>query len=315
MIKLISSILVCTFLFGCTHGDRSESTPAMEIHNELLDDFVSTVCDQQTPDSFIEAWDQHEKSNWEFYSSVYYGGKADLSERDSLKLDMKDRRVEICKNARAFRSIGRQVVLMAARDVAQLTGFEPQVPIYFSAAIQQTDGNSAEYKGQRIYVLNGRHDTYARTPGMVATITHELIHGSFARRFAVRETGLKPIQNGLYWEGAAVFGVTTLYPEIGDGATGINKEDLKLVPQFEKRIAKEILSHWDKPNVGQKIRERFFSGRKPADGSPRKMGYYFGLRIFQRLAKVHGLRGALSAEPTQFENVSRQYLTEVAGEQ
>jgi hypothetical protein len=300
-------------LIGCAHASKPPlSTQSLEVHEELLDDFLGAVCNQRTEAAFIEAWDQHEKRNWGFYSAVYYRNESDLFERASLKSGMKDRQKEMCKNARAFRFVAKTVVTKAAQDAADLTGVAPRTPIFFAAALQQTDGNGAEFKGRKIYVLNGRHDTYARTPGMIATITHELIHGSFSERFLDGHTGLNPIQNGLYWEGAAVFAVATLYPEIGDGAIGIDKEDLKLAEKFEKCLAREVLSHWDKGKVSQETRDRFFSGRKPTDGMPRKMGYYFGLRIFQKLAQQRGAQGALSVGPGLFEQEVRKYLETLA---
>lgn len=301
------------FMLACIYSPKSSSNlPDTQIHTELLDDFLKSVCTNLSEDDFIRAWDDYEKRNWAFYSGVYYPNEKALEKRENLMAELKSQGNNICRRARAFRSVGEAVVKKAARDVIKLTGFKPSTQIFFAAAFKRTDANGIDVNGGTGYVLNGAHDNFGKTSRMVDTITHELVHGSFYRKYPQKKTGLPSIPAVMFWEGAAMFAVTVLYPEIGENATGLNSEELALAHQYEARTAQDILPLWEQATVDPAVTKKLFSGKTPEDGSPQKIGYFIGLKIFQRLAAKYGTVRAINVDPAEFKKEGLAYLEGMA---
>lgn len=121
-----------------------------------------------------------------------------------------------------------------------------------------TDGCGREFKGKDIYVFNARHETFSTTTGLTATVAHELVHSIHTGMFNDDRFG-SPLSRSLYFEGAAVFVVQQLFPEIGDGAIGIRKEQLVTVYQSQAVVAKDLLAIWNAPYTSA-VSKKYFSG-------------------------------------------------------
>ena len=119
-------------------------------------------------------------------------------------------------------------------------GVEPKVPVAFSAALQWTNANVRTWRGADILNLNARHESFRLVGDLVATVAHELIHDAQARLHD--DESLPPVLRTLYREGAAVFGVSLLFPKMGDAALGMNARPAHSHPSMTKVHAGQ--NHW-----------------------------------------------------------------------
>lgn len=152
-------------------------------------------------------------------------------------------------------------------------GVEPKVPVAFSAALQWTNANVRTWRGADILNLNARHDSFRLVGDLVATVAHELIHDAQARLHD--DESLPPVLRTLYREGAAVFGVSLLFPKMGDAALGMKAQHVEKAKQVTSEGAAALLAALDGDRAGGR---RFFQGGFTDPLLPPRMGYFLGLR-------------------------------------
>jgi hypothetical protein len=170
----------------------------------------------------------------------------------------------------------------------------------FTAALAWTDGTIGDVRGHSYLALNARHETFARTTDLVATVANELIHDAQATRNGSGEQVMSPIGRTLYHEGAAVFGVQLLFWEIGTRALGIQEDRLPEYASAAPEAAKELVRLIEARAPAKEGRRLFQSGVEDQTLPP-KMGYYLGDLIFNELAKSRGSMPALRIAPEEFE--------------
>jgi hypothetical protein len=283
---------------------------------DLASDFLSTACRERPGVAFAEAWLAHEDRHREIYDAFYYDSPESRSERRRLATALGPRRDEMCSNVRSFLVAAPGTIDALRGRVADLLGARPRAQVYFAVALQWTDGRAATFHGRDVLVLNARHDTFARTSGLVANLAHELIHNAQAIANDGRIADLPPLARSLYTEGAAVFGVQALFPELGaTRALSFRPEQLERAEMVAPQAAAEVLRllgagvAFSSPEFG-----RFFRGGYVDDSYPPRMGYYLGARIFQIVAEKDGTRAAVRMGPTTFREQAQSILSSISRE-
>lgn len=300
---------------GASSGAQTATNAPPRERPELLDlatDFLNTACASPNGQEFGSAWLAHEDRHRDFYEAVYYKDEEARTERTSLAHELGLRRDEMCGHTRIFLAAAPPV-LQAQRDrVTTLVGSEPRSPVAFSAALQWTDGCVRDYQGKSYLILNARHDTFARTTGLVVTLAHELIHDAQSAVVGDRDGQLPPAARTLYREGAAVFGVQVLFPEIRDRATGLKPDQLEQAARLAPQAAADLLQLIRDRSPDEKAR-RFFQGGFQDPVYPPKMGYFLGAYVFQKIAEARGNQAAVRISPEAFGPEAEQILTALAG--
>lgn len=307
--------LCCVFIsVSCAHQNiqRSESISDVKIIN-YAGDFLNTACQKPTGNDFATAWLTYEKKYWHFLSQTFYSGPSYVQERIKLARELGSRRDEMCKHTRAFLFVAPDIIQKSSRQVADLMGQIPSSKIYLVSALQWTDGGGRTFDGEDVYVLNARHDTYAKTTGLVSTIVHELVHSAQAVKFRDEEKALPPIVKNLYREGAAVFAVTLFFPELGYGATGIKQDQIEIAKKNLGLAARELLHIYEKLDPAPKTIKRFFEGGFISEDIPSKMGYLVSLEIYKQIALKTSPQLAVQISPSEFMAQSKSILTTMAG--
>jgi hypothetical protein len=266
---------------------------------DLASEFLSTACRAAPGKEFAEAWLAYEDRHQGFYETLYYGSTEDRSERRRLANEMAQRRDEMCGHVRSFLVAAPGTIDVLRGRVAELVGARPQGSIFFSVALQWTDGRADSFQGREVLALNARHDTFARTSGLAATVAHELIHDAQTIASRGEDAQLPSMARSLYREGAAVFGVQLLFPELGNRALGLRPEQVERAEIVAPQAAAEVLGLLRRPDAGRDLR-RFFQGGYADECYPPKMGYYLGGRIFQDIAEKEGTRTAIRTGPKAF---------------
>lgn len=298
---------------GCATISRDDST-ALKIDPSMGEDFVNSVCPAKTGPEFKTAWLRHEEKYWEFYRPIYYGDPDLEKDRNRLVQEFEGRQIEFCKNARTFLVVAPSLLKVLAVKANDLMGARPDLPFFISAPLQWTDGRGDLYRDQHVYALNAWHDTFARTTGLAVTLLHELVHAAHSSRYPNQRQELSPFLLGLYREGAAVFAVQQVFPEVGDKATGLSDDQLKLAKLVAEKAAKEALTRADASTPDTKEINRFFRGGWKDATLPPKMGYFLGNEIFRRISRDSSPKAALQISPKEFAERARKKLAEIASE-
>jgi hypothetical protein len=302
----VATTLLSIVIASCASIPKKSPT----INAAIADDFLVSVC-ASTEDAhrFADDWLKHEKSNWNYYASIYYTDATFTNERSEIAKRYSGLKSEVCKYTRAFLETAPDVINRASVRVEQLMGVRPSLPIYFAVALQETDGRGDSYNGRDILALNARHDSFQRLTGLQVTIAHELIHATQTE--IQGETQLNPIVRALYREGGAVFGVQQLYPEIGEGAWGLKMEDRELARKMIPQGAAELLAEIESSSPSTSLLRKFFQGGVRESGYPPKMGYVVGSEIYARLAKTMGAQKAVRISPQEFRSKALDILNEL----
>ncbi len=283
--------------------------PAPPPARDLAADFLATACEADPGTPFAEAWLAHERRYWDVYAALYYRDEEALAEREALARELAPRRDEMCLHVRVFRAVAPAALDRARGEVAALMGVAPTAEVVFTAALQWTDGRTGTLGGHDLVALNARHDTFARTTGLVATLTHELIHDAQSR---LGDDGvLPPLARQLYREGAAVYGTALMLRGLGDRATGLRGEQLTRASEVAPAAAAELLAALHSREPGE-LSRRFFSGGFRDPERPPKMGYYLGLRAFEALGRERGERAAVRVDARSFLTFVERWLAETA---
>lgn len=286
--------------------------PLPQMNSTIAQDFLDTVCVDSAA-NFGEAWLKHESKHWEFYRTTYYQTEEATKLREKTVTELGSRKSDVCKNVRTFLMVAPPLMGRMAQVVADLTGHQPSLPLFFASALDWTDGCGSNFGGEKIYVLNARHDTYMRTTGLAATVVHELIHSamypqeeSWRKRTATRNL----IAESLYHEGIAVYGTQIVMPEVGFGATGLKADELIFAEKTQVDVAKKILALWSEP-VSDDVLSQYFSGGWEGKAHPRKMGYYLGLKIFKQIEAEIGQKSTIRIKPQEFFAKAKNILEQM----
>lgn len=277
---------------------------------DLTSDFLRTACIEPTGVRFGQAWLAYEKRHWALFERIYYRWDWAIADRDQLAVELGPRRDEMCLHARTFMITAPAIIRSMRGEVTKLMGSEPLAAVYLPAALQWTDGRADAYDGQEIIVLNTRHDTFARTTGLVTTIAHELIHDAQSR--VANDEALPPVARSLYREGAAVFGVQQILPGLGRRALGMKSADRDRATSVATIAAKVLLENLETTDVEDGLMRRFFSGGIQDPQLPPKMGYYLGNEIYTRIGAELGVVGAVRIRPDAFIVHARRVLSDIA---
>lgn len=304
MRSILALVWMCAWMPGSPGHAVDPSEPM--VSTEIADAFLSEVCASDM--DFPAAWLRHEEAHWDLYGPAYYRSSAAMAARADLAAAMAGRREEMCKLARAFTLVAPAVMRSLAPRVADLLGVEPRLKLVLAAPLQWTDASGADIRGEKVYIFNARHDTFARTVGMAATIAHELVHSALAGR----EAGLPAsLPLSLYHEGMAVFATQVMFPEVGPGATGLKPDELAAAERTQAAAARALLDLWAR-TPGSEDLARFFSGAWSGPEHPRKMGYFLGLKTFQRIERDLGTAAALRLQPSEFSVRAKTILIDLA---
>lgn len=291
---------------GCAAPTAAGGAGGLAAIVDLTSSFLDRACRAPAGDAFARAWLDDERAHFDVLSPTYYADGESLGEREAMAAELGPRRDEMCGHARAFRIAAPAVVAGLRPRLAELFGAPAAAPVYFVAALQWTDGRTVAIDGRDAVVLNARHDTFARTTGLVATVAHELAHAAQAARVAGADRALAPVARSLYREGAAVHAVTLLLPELGARATGVKADDRPRAERMLPYAAAELRAQLRHPSAEPSLR-RFFSGGVSDPVYPAKMGYVAGARIYAALGP-----GALRVSPAEFVDRADAVLAELA---
>ncbi len=295
------------FLFWLS-GCATFPTPTSKIKPELANDFLKTVC-SSGEQTFSKSWLDHETKHWDFYKSLYYNDSQFLDERTTLANRYAQAKVQVCKFTRAFVEIAPSVIKVSTERVASLMNVRPRLPIYFAVALQETDGRGDVYKDEDILVLNARHDTFQRLTGLQVTVAHELVHDT--QTTLQGNYKMPPVLRALYREGGAVFAIQQLYPEIGEGAWGLNANDQEKARKALAPASKALLETLDDMSAKPAMR-RFFQGGISDPMFPPKMGYVVGSEIYHRISRKIGTQAAVRISPVLFAKEAKEILSDLA---
>jgi hypothetical protein len=275
---------------------------------DLASEFVASACSAEPGAAFAQAWRDHEDKHKAIYEPAFYKEADAKAEREKLSLELGPRRDEMCGYVRTFLSSAPSVIESLRPRVAKLLDAEPRRPLLFVSALQWTDGAVRDIGGKSFIVLNARHDTFSRTRGLSMTIAHELVHD--AQETRGRAESLTPFARTLYREGAAVYGVTLLFPELGDAATGMKPDELARAKEVSGQAAAKFLVSLDDANA--RDLRRFFQGGYEDAVYPPKMGYFIGLALYRRIAEKRGGEAAVRIAPEEFLVEAKKILAELA---
>ena len=278
---------------------RSAEPPRAETI-DLASDFVATACNAPPGDDFARAWLAHEDRNWGLYSALYYRDAASRAERAQLAQELGPRRDEMCGHTRAFLAAAPQVLSAMRPRVAALMGRAPVNAVAFTAALQWTDGNVRAVDGREVLALNARHETFAQPDGLTGTIAHELIHDAQEALYGDSDDILSPVALTLFREGAAVFGVLTIFPQLGDRATNMKPADIDTARSVLPRAAADLLAGI-RASDRQAVR-RFFQGGVVDAVYPPRTGYLVALDVYRALGAARGAENALRIAPAEFRS-------------
>ncbi|MFT3842262.1 MAG: hypothetical protein QM723_35055 [Myxococcaceae bacterium] len=292
------------FALGCASQKQAATV-------DLASEFLSTACRAPAGPEFGDAWLAYEDRHQAFYDAIYYGSADAKAERKQLAAELGPRRDEMCGHARVFLMVAPEMVAAMRARVAGLVGTAPEAQVYFSAALQWTDGRREAFEGREVLVLNARHDTFARTSGLAATVAHELLHDAQTRANHGADEQLPPLARSLYREGFAVFAVQQLFPELKDRAIGLKPEQLEAAQVAAPAAATELLRLLHTPDAGPNQR-RFFQGGVVDEKFPPKMGYYLGDRVFQAIAAQRGVATAIRIGPAELLERAEAELTRIS---
>ena len=70
-----------------------------------------------------------------------------------------------------------------------------------------------------------------------------MVHDAHEQLYPNQRKEISPLLIPLYREGLAVYAVTKLFPEIGDGATGIKKSERKKANKSIPIVSKELIEN------------------------------------------------------------------------
>ncbi len=287
----------------------STRPPAAEII-DLASEFLTTACRAAPGAEFARAWLAYEDRHRAFFDAIYYDSDEARAERTTLAEELGPRRDEMCGHVRSFLVAAPGTIAALRGRVGELMGRAPESPVYFASALQWTDGRAETFEGRDVLALNARHETFARTSGLTVTIAHELIHDAQKAAMRGEDEQLAPIARALFSEGAAVYGVQLLFPEIGSRALGLRPEQIERAEVVAPQAASEILTLLRAAD-GQPRLRRFFHGGVADAVYPPKMGYYLGNAIFRSLARRQGDVPAARATPGVFLAEAETYLSEL----
>lgn len=207
---------------------------------------------------------------------------------------------QTCSNVRAFLAAAPSVLVHARQEVERLTGRPAEAPVTFFVDPEAPDGQTDVSGNVR---LNAAAETFTRTRGLVVTVTHELWHADQKRTHAKALADLSPVVRALYTEGGACYGAWRVFPEVGDGATGVPAEDRTLAALKAPQAAQALLKAWREPAV---------EAEALLNAYPRKMLYFLGFRLFQAFARTTTPEAAARATPAQFSAFAEIELRELA---
>lgn len=296
-------LILVLALSSCIHALSNNNS--IEIHSEIARDFISEVC--ESDNDFSKAWLAHENIHWDFYQSVYYSSEFDEQERYKLAQDMRNQKNEICKNIKKFVTNSPDIIKKSTIDIKKVVGHQPKTPIYFSSALQWTDGKGANYKGLKVYVFNARHDSFSSSEKLKSVIAHELIHSAFVAGGKDKST-FPSMLKAVYWEGAAVYGTHLIHPKFKDEIIlNMSDKNLDKAKQCEPEIAKEMMSFLDVENISEELMRKYFSGSWKGK-CPARMGYYIGYQIFKEAEKNMKASEVLQISQQDFQNIAENYL-------
>jgi hypothetical protein len=165
---------------GCASQGSARRGPSSSTREsgivDLASEFLSTACHAVSATEFSNAWLAYEDRHRELYNALYYGSADSGAERQRLADELGPRRDEVCGHVRSFLIAAPGVIDHLRGPVTDLVGAPPRAPIYFTVALQRTDGRTDTFRNQEVLALNASIDTLARTSGLAATVAHELIH-------------------------------------------------------------------------------------------------------------------------------------------
>jgi len=269
------------------------------LNGDLASDFLATACRAAPGPEFARAWLAHEDRHRRFYDAIYYEAPEARDARGKLAEELGPRRDEMCGQVRAF-LLGAPGVIAALRPrVAELVGQAPRAPVYFAAALQWTDGRTATLDGQRILVLNARHQEFSSTAGLAMLVAHELIHDAQSAARAPSDESLSPLAYSLYSEGGATFGVQLLFPEASERAYMMRPDQLERAAMMTPLAARDLLAQL-RATDGRPGLRRFFEGGYPDVVLAPRSGYYLGCEIYRSLSKRIGATAAVRMAPKAF---------------
>ncbi|HVY47898.1 MAG TPA: hypothetical protein VHB21_18550 [Minicystis sp.] len=277
---------------------------------DLAADFLDTACKAPAGDAFARAWIAHEDRFWDVYAA-YYRDAGPRGERARLAGDLALRRDEMCGHARAFRLVAPGLLDALRPEVARLVGAQPRHDVVFTAALQWTDGKVADVRGRPALLLNARHEAFARVDNLALVVAHELFHDAQESLYGERDRRLAPAARSLYREGAAVFGTTMLFPELGDRALEFSPKQLDRA-RFSLANAAAGLREAIRTRQDGAALDRWVRGGAADADLPPRMAYYVGLEIFRAIARERGDVAAARTSPEAFGAEVDRRLAEIA---
>lgn len=278
---------------------------------DLASEFLSGPCAASSPEAFAAAWLAYEERHWPVYQALYHRSADSRAERGTLAAELAPRQREMCGHVRAFLAVAPGVIAPLRERVAGLLGVRPTAEVLFTVPLQWTDGRADELDGREVIALSARHDTFASTAGLAATVAHELAHDAQTLQFDDR--GLSRVARALYREGRAVFAVQQLFPELGGRALGLDAAQLVAAEAATPAAAAALLPLLADPDAPPEAARRFFQGGVGAEGLPPRMGYVLGARVFADIARGTDAGRALATSPEAFQARAAGVLARLSG--
>jgi hypothetical protein len=267
---------------------------------DLASEFLATACRTAPGPDFARAWLAYEDRHRRFYDAMYYESQEARDARSKLAEELGPRRDEMCGHVRAFLLSAPGTLAMLRPRVAELLGQVPRAPVYFAVALQWTDGRAAVLDGQKILVLNARHQEFSSTGGLAMLVAHELIHDAQSSARVPGEEPLSPLANALYSEGGAVFGVQLLFPEAPERAYTMRPDyQVERAAMMTPLAARDLLAELRAADARLALR-RFFEGGYPDVVLPPRSGYYVGCEIYRSFSQRIGAAAAVRTSPAAF---------------
>jgi hypothetical protein len=117
---------------------------------DLSGEFLATVCRATPGTAFAAAWLAYEDRHRELYEAFYYRSPEAWSDRRRLAHELALRRDEMCGHVRSFLVAAPGTIDALRGRVAELIGARPRARIFFSVALQWTDGRADSLRGQEV---------------------------------------------------------------------------------------------------------------------------------------------------------------------
>jgi hypothetical protein len=308
-VAAIASLLLSAIVANAKNFDVAEQKESLFFARA----FLKEACDGKRETDFVATWDRHEKKHWSFYANLFYRGESRQQDRAAWLEAIKGERSTVCKRVRAIISSAPSSLRRSQNAIFELLKVRPKYPLYLAVAARPVERINAAYKGKKVFALNAQSPYLEPEKNLLLAISHELLHGAFAEMHGDREAlPLKPPLRSLFWEGAAIFALSVLYPEEGNGVLELPPEDLAAAPKMERKSAKELWTLIESGHWSANLEDRFYSSKPREDGLPKKIGYYLGLQVFRRISARSGNAAALSTDPAAFQEQAMSYLKELS---